>query len=148
MVRERLRRLMEFAVGRYRLRVEVVKPDVLRRVRRKGQACRQGLSRRDDPVQLRERVERLRVVLVFWIGQRSHGILVQQILGAFEKIELVLIQRAAGVEPWRRRFHTVEMSAADTPIRKWIVQAEVPLVSAPPCLGGHYPCSKSSILGE
>src|SRR5208282_3388238 len=121
---------MHVRIGRYRLRVEIVQSDILLRMRSEMEAARQGLVGGENRIELRERVERLRRAETLGKRQGVDFLLVEEIFGAFEEIEVIGNDRSAQVKSGSRVAHPFKMTAANEKVGEWIIQTVIPFLAA------------------
>src|SRR6266850_2948693 len=140
--------LIAAVTGRHRLRIEKLRIDEVDMLRRSVQRRGDELFRRQDVVQLSERVYAFNLRFIIWKRKRPYLLFLQTVFHGLGEKEFVLNHRAANVKFRRVIAESSYMSAANPEIRSRLLQGEVPFFATPLGFDCDHSCRKSSVLRQ
>src|ERR1039458_6289288 len=103
---------------------------------------------RDDPIQLRKRVEALLLLQVEGKGQGVDGSLADLVIDAFGEIEFARDDGAFEIEAGRCVAEAAQPPTVDEEFGEWIVQFPLPFFAAAAGFDGNQAGGKAPVLGE
>src|SRR6185295_19342812 len=134
--------------GSYRLGIEVIGIDEVGVLRAEVKRRRDELFGGDDPIELSKGVEGLSPGLVIGKRQRANRIALKIIVNGGDEEESILDQGAVGHKTRIFIADAAHMKAADTEIRKRVIEIGMPLLAAALGLNRNDALCKAAILGQ